>query len=101
VSVSITTGSAENVLIVPSSAVNTTGGRSTVTVQRGEGGEVVEVEVGLAGDSGTEIKAGLSEGDVVVLGSTSSETGSSGVPARGGMPGGMGGMPGGMGGGGR
>jgi macrolide-specific efflux system membrane fusion protein len=101
VSVSITTGSAENVLIVPSSAVNTTGGRSTVTVQQGEGGEVVEVEVGLAGDSGTEIKAGLSEGDVVVLGSTSSETGSSGVPARGGMPGGMGGMPGGMGGGGR
>ncbi|GAA2607764.1 HlyD family efflux transporter periplasmic adaptor subunit [Actinomadura fulvescens] len=104
--VEITTGSAENVLYVPTAAVRAAGGQSTVTVL--ENGEQVvrTVETGIKGDQGTVIKSGLKEGDQVIVVSTS--TGSStpnnnripgmGGGGRGGLPGGGGGgMPGGGG----
>lgn len=91
-SVTITTGEAQDVLHVDSSAVTTLGGRSTVTVQRGDAKSDVEVQTGLIGTAGTEITSGLSEGDVVVL-PTSSGGASGGFPSLGGLGGGLGGAP--------
>ena len=93
--VTITTGTAEDVLTVPSSAITTTGRASTVTVLQDGARRTVSVETGLAGNSTTEVRSGLSEGDVVVLSSTSSDSSSSsnsrGVPGMGGMGAPMGG----------
>jgi HlyD family secretion protein len=89
VSVSIVTGVARNVLTVPSSAVTSVGNNSTVTVLQNGQQSVRPVQVGLVGDSSTEITSGLSEGDVVVL---TTGTGSSGFTfPGGGIPGGFGG----------
>jgi macrolide-specific efflux system membrane fusion protein len=88
-SVSIVTGVARNVLTVPSSAVTSVGNNSTVTVLQDGQQSVRPVQVGLVGDSSTEITSGLSEGDVVVL---TTGTGSSGFTfPGGGIPGGFGG----------
>lgn len=90
--VTVTTGKAENVLYVPTAAVRTAGGRSTVTVVRDGRRTTTVVETGLSGDQGVEIKSGLSEGATVLL-NTTTGGGSSGRTRFGGMPGG--GMPGG------
>ncbi len=88
-SVSIVTGVARNVLTVPSSAVTSVGNNSTVTVLQNGQQSVRPVQVGLVGDSSTEITGGLSEGDVVLL---TTGTGSSGFTfPGGGIPGGFGG----------
>jgi macrolide-specific efflux system membrane fusion protein len=82
----VITGRAKDVLSVPSSVVQTTGGQDTVTVLR-DGKQVsTVVELGLTGDQTTEIVSGLSEGDEVVVPSTTSSTG---FPS-GGFPGGVG-----------
>jgi macrolide-specific efflux system membrane fusion protein len=65
-SVQVVVGSAENVLTVPASAVTTAGGQSTVTILQNGKQVVKTVEVGLKGDTSTEIKSGLNEGDQVV-----------------------------------
>lgn len=101
--VEITVARAENVLYVPSAAVRTAGGQSTVTVVR-DGRQVpATVETGVKGDQGTEISSGLKEGDEVAVTSTSTSgnTGQRGFPGGGGP--GLGGAPGGgaPGGGGR
>jgi macrolide-specific efflux system membrane fusion protein len=90
--VAVVTARAKGVLSVPSAAVATTGGQSTVIVVR-DGRQVsTVVEIGLEGDQSTEIVSGLSEGDEVVL-SSSGSPGSGGFPG-GGFPGGVGvGMP--------
>ena len=54
---------ADNVLNLTSSAVRTTGGRSTVTVRRNGEDVTVSVVTGLKGDSTTEIVSGLSATD--------------------------------------
>ena len=66
--VTITVGTGDATLTVPTSAVHTTDGVTTVTVLP-DGGEPVdvEVEVGAVGAERTEIVSGLSTGDVVVL----------------------------------
>ena len=92
VSVSITTGSAQDALVVPTSAVTTTGNRSTVTVLENGVERTVSVEVGIEGDSGVQIVSGLSAGQTVVLADSSSSS-SNGFPGLGG--GGIGGGPGG------
>ncbi|MBE1532782.1 efflux RND transporter periplasmic adaptor subunit [Actinomadura algeriensis] len=104
--VEIVVAEAADVLYVPSAAVTTAGGQSTVTVVRDGRNVATTVEIGVEGDQGTEIESGLQEGDRVVVASTGASTGQSG---QGGMPGGMmrgggpggGGAPGGGGGGGR
>ena len=64
---SVTVAQADNAVRVPNAAVRTTGGTSMVTVLS-KGQQVpTEVITGVVGDTYTEIKAGLNEGDIVVL----------------------------------
>ncbi|WP_433464964.1 efflux RND transporter periplasmic adaptor subunit [Spirillospora sp. CA-128828] len=95
--VEITVAKAENVLYVPSAAVKTAGGQSTVTVVRNGEQIPTTVETGVKGDQGTEIKSGLNEGDQVAVTSTTG-SGTTGTNGRQGLPGGgggLGGVPGG------
>jgi multidrug efflux pump subunit AcrA (membrane-fusion protein) len=82
-SVSVILKEADNALYVPSTAVTTAGGVSTVTVVNGSTRTPKVVTVGVVGDTTTEIKSGLSLGDTVALSTTT--TGSTGFPA-GGFP---------------
>jgi len=97
--VSVVTAQSLGVLNIPSTAVTQIGRAFTVTLKPkadGEAGERVNVEVGLQGDSRTEILSGLKEGDEVVLRSVTS-SGSNGFPT-GGIPGAGNGGGGGRGG---
>jgi multidrug efflux pump subunit AcrA (membrane-fusion protein) len=95
VSVTITTGSAEDVLLLPTSAITTTGTRSTVTLVKNGVTTPTVIETGLEGSSTTEIKSGLAAGDVVQIPTTTTTT-TTGIP---GFGGGAGGAPRGLGGG--
>ena len=98
--VTVITGSKTNVLVVPNSAITTTGNSSTVTVLKNGQQATKSVVVGLVGSSDTEIVSGLSVGEVVVEStSTSASTGSSTSNSSTGGPGGLGGFGGGFGGG--
>lgn len=66
----------DNVLLVPSSAVQSQEGQNVVQVAVNGKTQSVTVETGLTSDTQTEIVAGLNEGDEVVTG-TISQTGSS------------------------
>jgi HlyD family secretion protein len=74
---SITTGTAQNVLRVPTQAITTNGTRHTVTVRRNGVDSVVAVEVGVSGATDTEITSGVAQGDTLVLPGT---TGTGGAP---------------------
>ena len=69
-SVSITVGTKTAVLSVPSSAITKIGDLSTVVVRKDGKDTTTQVGTGLVGDNGTEITSGLSDGDVVVLSTT-------------------------------
>ncbi|WP_106399102.1 efflux RND transporter periplasmic adaptor subunit [Actinocorallia populi] len=103
--VTVEVSRAEDVLYVPSAAVSTAGGQSTVTVLEDGEPVVKTVTTGVTGDSGVEIKSGLEEGDQVQLTTTSADTtsGNGGFPrsGRGDGPPGGGNMGGGFRGGGR
>ncbi|MGW5262678.1 efflux RND transporter periplasmic adaptor subunit [Microbispora sp. NPDC004025] len=92
----VTVGEAADVLTVASSAVTTAGGQTTVTVLENGGQVVKRVEVGIKGDTTTEIKSGLQEGDQVVRPQASTTGGGGGIQ----FPGGGGGFGRGFGGGG-
>lgn len=64
----------DDVLLVPSAAIQTAGEQSTVRILRK--GSIIQqpVELGLVGDTNTEIVSGLSEGDEVVTGTVSSSS---------------------------
>ncbi|MBL6834928.1 MAG: hypothetical protein ISQ77_06210 [Candidatus Nanopelagicales bacterium] len=70
-SVSVLVDEAIDVLVVPQSAVTGTDDRAAVLLQRTEGAETstdkVQVVLGLQGDAGVEITAGVEEGDVLVI----------------------------------
>ena len=66
-SVRITTGAAEDVLAVPTSAITVDGETATVQVPDGDDTETVTVEIGAIGATWTEIISGLAEGQEVVL----------------------------------
>ncbi|MBL6279090.1 efflux RND transporter periplasmic adaptor subunit [Micromonospora fiedleri] len=95
VTVSVVTGTAQDVLLVNSAAVSGSGDRRTVTVVTETGEETRRVQVGLAGNQAYEITSGLAEGERVVLPESTAGTGSNGGGPRGGanLPGG--GIPGG------
>ncbi|TMF22897.1 MAG: biotin/lipoyl-binding protein [Chloroflexi bacterium] len=63
----VTVAQADNAIRVPNAAVQTQGGTTTVNVLANGQQVSTEVLTGIVGDSYTEIKAGLSEGDKVVL----------------------------------
>src|SRR6266542_1474604 len=65
--VSIVTDKRSNVLLVPSGAVRETDAGAQVQVKRGNDTTLVPITVGMVGDSQTEVRSGLQEGDVVVL----------------------------------
>jgi macrolide-specific efflux system membrane fusion protein len=72
--VTVVTASRTNVLAVPTAAIDTAGGASTVTVVSNGRDITQDVVTGLEGDSTTEITSGLRAGDVILL-----STGRSGV----------------------
>jgi HlyD family secretion protein len=91
----VTVAQADNAVRVPNAAVHTTGGATTVTVLSNGQQVSTEVVTGIVGDTYTEIKAGLNQGDVVVLPSlrtTGTTSGGSGNVFRGGGLGGGGGI---------
>lgn len=67
VDVEIVYESRENVLTVPSAAVTTTDGTSTVTLVGSDGTQTTTVEVGETVGELTEILSGLAEGDEVLV----------------------------------
>jgi macrolide-specific efflux system membrane fusion protein len=100
-SIQVVTGEVSNALYVSPAAVSGTGTNRTVTVVKQDGStQVVNVTVGLQGDTADEITSGLTQGEQVRINSVAS-TGTNGFPG-GGFPGagGAGGRPGGGGGGG-
>jgi multidrug efflux pump subunit AcrA (membrane-fusion protein) len=90
-SLSITTASVQDALVVPTSAITTLGDRHTATVLRNGVQTVVPVDVGVQGDTGTQVLSGLTAGEVVVLSTTSGTTTGGGFPRLGGGLGGLGG----------
>jgi HlyD family secretion protein len=78
-SVTIIIDQAQDVLTVPTSAIQTEGRSKYVTVQKDDGStEKVTVETGLSDDSNTEITSGLEEGQTVIIpGATSTSSSSS------------------------
>ncbi|MFJ1564506.1 efflux RND transporter periplasmic adaptor subunit [Streptomyces erythrochromogenes] len=97
-SATVTVSEVKDALYVPSAAVTSAGGQTTVTVLENGKPVVKAVTVGIAGSSGTEIKSGLKEGEQVRI-TVATGTGGSGaqVPGGGGLGGG-GMAPGGSGG---
>ncbi|WP_203989643.1 efflux RND transporter periplasmic adaptor subunit [Sphaerisporangium rufum] len=87
--VQVVVAQADGVLTVPSTAVRTAGGQSTVSVYENGRQVTRRVEIGVKGDTTTEVKSGLREGERVVR---STSTGTGGL--QGGFPGG--GFPGGI-----
>lgn len=66
VTASIITDVAQNVITVPNAAIKSSGSGSTVQVLENGAPKTVDVQTGLVGDSVTEIKSGVSEGDQVI-----------------------------------
>lgn len=67
-SAKVITNVKDNVLLVPSSAVQTTGGQTTVSVMKNGNPIPTPVEIGDVNDSQTEIISGINEGDSIVTG---------------------------------
>jgi macrolide-specific efflux system membrane fusion protein len=94
--VTIVTASAQDVLTVPSRALSGSGDNYTVRVVGADGTiEVRAVTVGLVTDSLAEIQSGLSAGDAVVTGTSSTDALGGGGGFQGGPGGGFQGGPGG------
>lgn len=96
-SVTIQTARKDDVLTVPTAAIQTANGQSTVRVLKNGKVSSVPVEIGIASDTDTEVTSGLSEGDTVVTGtvSTASAAGGSTISPFGRSLGGFGGGGGG------
>jgi len=80
----------DNVLLIPTRAVQTKGNQKIVTVQLKGQSVTKVVTVGLSNDTYVEIMDGLQEGDVVVINQTTTRStttgGSIGIPGIGGGP---------------
>jgi macrolide-specific efflux system membrane fusion protein len=95
-SVSITVARADGALAVPSAAVRTVGGQSTVTVLTGGQEETRAVQVGVRSEALVQVTSGLADGDQVVLTLPTAAAGTGGAggarqPGGGGGAGGFGG----------
>jgi multidrug efflux pump subunit AcrA (membrane-fusion protein) len=87
VSITITTGSADDALVLPTAAITTSGTRHTVSLLKNGVVTPTVIQTGLVGSSTTQVTSGLSAGDVVQIPTTTSST-STGVPGFGGGAGG-------------
>lgn len=74
VSATIITGIKDTVILVPSAAVQTSNGQSTIRIMKDNQVNAVTVEVGQSNATQTEIVSGIAEGDTVVTGQTTSTT---------------------------
>lgn len=75
ISANIISESVSNVLVIPSSAVKTVGGKSFVEIMNSDGKiEKKTVEVGITDDTSIEIKSGLTLGEKVVTGTSTTTT---------------------------
>ncbi len=90
-SVSVQVAKRDNVILVPVEAVYGAGKKASVQVVVDGKSQVRPVTAGLSNDTYTEIVEGLSEGEMVVTGSLSADSGNSFMP---GMPGTGGRVPG-------
>lgn len=77
---SIITAVKNDVLLVSSGAVQTSGNQSYVRVLKNGQVQQVPIETGLTSDSQTEIVSGLNEGDQVITGTISTQTSNSQSP---------------------
>lgn len=64
----------DNVLIAPTSSIETKNGKDYAKVLKNGEQSLVEVTLGLSSDDGIEIKSGLSEGEIVITGVTSNSS---------------------------
>ncbi len=95
-SVTIQTDRKDDVLTVPSSAIQTANGQSTVRVLKKGIVTQAPVETGISSDTDTEILSGLSEGDTIVTSTTTrARTGQQTTSPFSGFGGGRGGLGGG------
>ncbi len=74
----IITKTKNNILIVPSEAVQTRNGGTYVQVLKNTKASDVTVETGISSDTETEITSGLKEGDTVITSTTTGTAGSAG-----------------------
>lgn len=72
VTANIITSVKDNVILVPSGAVQTSGGQTTVQILKNGQVTSVDVTAGDSNDTETEIVSGVNDGDVVVTGTASS-----------------------------
>ena len=91
VSATIITDVLDNVLLVPSAAVQTQNGQSYVQILKNGQASQVNVTTGESNDTQTEISSGLSEGDTVIIGTVSTQSSSSTTASPFGGTGGFGG----------
>ncbi len=87
----------DNVIMVPSAAIQMANGQTTVRIMKSGNVSTVDVTVGDASDAQTEIVTGISEGDSVVTGTTSTAPSQTARSAFSGFGGGGGGGRGGGG----
>lgn len=80
VSVEIITAIKNDVILIPSTAVQTTNNQATVGVMKNGKVTEVSVEIGSSNDSQTEIVSGISEGDEVVTSTNQINTNSATSP---------------------
>ena len=86
-SVAIQTARADNVLTVPSAAIQTSNGSSYVRVLKNGKVSDVAVTTGISDDTNTEVTSGLSAGDVVITGTNATTSSSTSSPFGGGFGG--------------
>lgn len=77
----------DNVLLIPSGAVQQSQGQTVVRVMKNKQPQTVNVETGLTSDTQTEIISGLSEGDEVITSSSTASTTTGGSSVFGGFGG--------------
>ncbi len=63
-----------DVLLVPSGAIQTQGEQSVIRVLQNGKEQILPVQTGISSDSQTEVVSGLSEGEVVITGNTSTSS---------------------------
>ena len=66
--VEVETGKAEDVVYIPSAAVQTSDGRSVAATMKGGVPRLRRVQVGVEGKLSTEIKSGIKAGEKVIVG---------------------------------